>query len=266
MMPAKPTTHPRPHEATHNPYLPSNSLASGPQPFPSFISLGNQAQSGQPHIITSPGIFANSQQGQGNVQIITPTIGTATTTFTEEAKILGAIQIVVGLTHIGFGIILGLMNVIYASVLGFASVTFISGYPFWGGLSFIITGALSISASMKFSLCMIKGSLGMNIVSAIFSFLGMILFLVDVSINGQPNQDYWAIISGKGISAMLIIFSLAEFCITCTTAHFASQLVSNTTGSVLVHANSPLTQETPFSSSSLAPPRNDGHPPYTVKY
>ncbi|XP_074192542.1 membrane-spanning 4-domains subfamily A member 12 isoform X2 [Rhinolophus sinicus] len=220
MMPAKPTTHPRPHEATHNPYLPSNSLASGPQPFPSFISLGNQAQSGQPHIITSPGIFANSQQGQGNVQIITPTIGTATTTFTEEAKILG----------------------------------------------FIITGALSISASMKFSLCMIKGSLGMNIVSAIFSFLGMILFLVDVSINGQPNQDYWAIISGKGISAMLIIFSLAEFCITCTTAHFASQLVSNTTGSVLVHANSPLTQETPFSSSSLAPPRNDGHPPYTVKY
>lgn len=89
MMSAKPTTHPRPHEATHNPYLPSNSLASGPQPFPSFISLGNQAQSGQPHIITSPGIVANSQQGQGNVQIITPAIGTATTTFTEEAKILG---------------------------------------------------------------------------------------------------------------------------------------------------------------------------------
>lgn len=29
---------------------------------------------------------------------------------------------------------------------------------------------------------------------------------------------------------MLIIFSLAEFCITCTTARFASQLVANTTG------------------------------------
>lgn len=87
MMSAKPTTHPRPYEATHNPYLASNSLASGPQRLPSFISLGNQAQSGQPQVITSPGIFDNSPQGQGNVQIITPAIGTATTK--EEVKILG---------------------------------------------------------------------------------------------------------------------------------------------------------------------------------
>lgn len=41
----------------------------------------------------------------------------------------------IGVMHIGFGIILGLMNIVYSGVLGFASLTFISGYPFWGGVS-----------------------------------------------------------------------------------------------------------------------------------
>ncbi|XP_019511506.1 PREDICTED: membrane-spanning 4-domains subfamily A member 12-like [Hipposideros armiger] len=164
MMSTNPTTHPPPHEATQNPY----------QPPPGFIYLGNQVQSNQPHIITSPGIFANCQQGQGNVQMITPAVGIATSDFKEEAKTLG-----------------------------------------------------------------MKGSKGMNIVSAIFSFIGIILFLVDLSLNGHPNQDYWALIAGRGISAMLMIFSLVEFCITCTTAHFASQVITSTPGSVLVYANNP---------------------------
>lgn len=46
-----------------------------------------------------------------------------------------AIQIMIGLMHIGFGIILGFMNVVYGQVLGFASFALISGYPFWGGIS-----------------------------------------------------------------------------------------------------------------------------------
>ncbi|KAB1272678.1 Membrane-spanning 4-domains subfamily A member 12 [Camelus dromedarius] len=137
--------------------------------------------------------------------------------------------------HIGFGIILGLMNVTYRNVLGFASLSFISGYPFWGGLSFIITGALCISACKQLSPSLIKSSLGMNIVSSVFVFIGVILLLVDVSINGQPNQDYWAVLAGKGISAMLIIFSILEFCLTCTTAYYASQAIINTNGMLAKH-------------------------------
>ncbi|TEA34103.1 hypothetical protein DBR06_SOUSAS2310231, partial [Sousa chinensis] len=102
-----------------------------------------------------------------------------------------AIQIMTGLRHIDFGIIGGLMASIYNQELGFASLSFIGGYPFWGDLSFIITGALSISASKQFSPCLIKGSLGMNIVNSVSAFMGVILLLVDVSINGLPNQDYW---------------------------------------------------------------------------
>lgn len=31
----------------------------------------------------------------------------------------------------------------------------------------------------------------MNIVNSVSAFMGVILLLVDVSINGLPNQDYW---------------------------------------------------------------------------
>ncbi|KAM9078740.1 LOW QUALITY PROTEIN: membrane-spanning 4-domains subfamily A member 12-like [Megaptera novaeangliae] len=242
MMSSKPTAYLRICETKPNPYPPSYSMAPGSQQPLSFISLGNQAQSGQPAFITSPGTFTNSRQGPGNIQM--------------------AVQIMIGLMHTDFKIILGLMASIYNQVLGFASLSFTGGYPFWGDLSFTITGALSISASKQFSPCLIKGSLGMNTVNSVFAFFGVILLLVDVSINGLPNQDYWAVPAGKGISAMLIIFSL-EFCITCVTAHFASQAITNTSGSVLaipiVYANSPLT-----TGWSSGPPRNDGHQAHTT--
>lgn len=45
------------------------------------------------------------------------------------------IQIIVGLMHLGFGIILCLTSFSYRGVLGFASTAVIGGYPFWGGLS-----------------------------------------------------------------------------------------------------------------------------------
>ncbi|XP_014717251.1 membrane-spanning 4-domains subfamily A member 12 [Equus asinus] len=260
---SKPTTQPGVYGTTPNPYIANNSMAPGSQQPLSFITPRNQPQSGQPPFITSPEIRTNNQQGQGNVLMVNPATVTATTNFKEEGKTLGAIQIVIGLMHIGFGVILGLISATYDGVWNFASSTFDSGYPFWGGISFIITGALSVSGSKHLSLCLIKGSLGMNIVSAIFALIGVILLLVDVNINGLPTQDFWALLSGKGISAILIIFSLLEFCITCTTAHFATQEIAK--WSVLtipnVYATSPLTPG--FAS---APPRSDGHPANVIQY
>ncbi|XP_045642485.1 membrane-spanning 4-domains subfamily A member 12-like [Ursus americanus] len=246
MMSSQPTTQPRMYETILNPYPRSHIMAPGSQQPVSFIHLGNQAQSGQPPFFGSPGIITNSQQGPVNTQVVNPATGTETTNFREDAKILGAIQIMIGLMHIGFGIILGFMNVVYGQVLGFASFALISGYPFWGGISFITTGTLSILASKKLSPSLIKSSLGMNIVSACFAFIGVILLLVDVSINGLPNQDYWAVLSGKGIAAMLIIFSLLEFCTNCTTAHFAKQAITKNNRPVLVIPNM-------YAASPLAP-------------
>uniref|UniRef100_A0A2K6GM64 Membrane spanning 4-domains A12 n=1 Tax=Propithecus coquereli TaxID=379532 RepID=A0A2K6GM64_PROCO len=222
-MSSKPTSHPGVHETTPNPYPASSFVAprfQQPQPLGS-IDQGNQAQSGQPPLITSPGAFAGSQLGQGNTQMTNPSMGTVATNFMEEAKTLG----------------------------------------------FIVSGSLSVSATKEFSSCLIKSSLGMNIVSCIFALVGIILLLVDMCINSVIYQTYWTVVSGKGISAMLMIFSLLEFCIACATAHFAQQIISSTSRAILVipaptvYANNPFPPE-----SSSTPPRYDGYPPYAPRY
>ncbi|XP_057583112.1 membrane-spanning 4-domains subfamily A member 12-like [Hippopotamus amphibius kiboko] len=263
MMSSKPTAYPSLYETTPNYYPSSTFTTPGSQQPLSFTCLGNQVQSGQPPFFTYPRIFTNSPQGQGNIQMVNPARGKAATNFKEEAKALGAIQIIIGLMHIGFGVILGSMASIKKGVWGFASWSFIIGYPFWGGLSFIITGALSVSASNHLSPCLIKSSLGMNILSSIFAIIGLILLLLDVSINGEADQDYWAVLAGKGISAMLIIFSLLVIFITSTTVHFTTQAINTTDGSVqaipIMYANSPLT-----TGSSTVAPKNAGYETCTL--
>ncbi|XP_050612977.1 membrane-spanning 4-domains subfamily A member 12 isoform X2 [Macaca thibetana thibetana] len=117
-------------------------------------------------------------------------------------------------------------------------------------LGFIISGSLSVSASKELSSCLVKGSLGMNIVSSIFAFIGVILLVVDMCIHG-PYQ--W-VPSRQGISAMLMIFSLLEVCTACVTAYFANQADTTTNMPVLVIPNT--YEDNPVTpASSSAPPR-----------
>lgn len=150
---------------------------------------------------------------------------TAAEKFMEDAETLGGIQIIIGCMHIGFGTILGLMNDVSRHIGGFASTTFIGGYPFWGGVFFIISGSLSVSATKEFCPALIRSVLVMNIVSSFSSLVGVSLLLLDMIINGEFDQESWAVVSGIGISAMLLIFSLLEFCIACTTVYFARKRI-----------------------------------------
>ncbi|XP_029811854.1 membrane-spanning 4-domains subfamily A member 12 [Suricata suricatta] len=254
-MSSQPTTQPQKYETILSPYPPSNTTTLGSSQPLGFTHPGHQPQSGQPPFFGAPGVLTNGQQGQGHIQVVSPATRAATTNFREQAKILGAIQILIGLMHIAFGIILALMNSIYGLVFGFLSFAFISGYTVWGGISFIATGALSILASKQFSPILVKSSLGMNIVSTISVFIGVTLLLLDASLNGILNQDYW--LSGRGISAMLIIFSVLEFCINCTIARFANQAITKTNKPVLVIPNV-------FAISASARPRSDGHLAYAT--
>ncbi|XP_064221562.1 membrane-spanning 4-domains subfamily A member 8 [Aotus nancymaae] len=144
----------------------------------------------------------------------------------KEGKTLGAIQIIIGLFHIGLGSTL-------ATVLTgqYVSISFYGGYPFWGGMWFIISGSLSVAAeNQPSSYCLLSGSLGLNIVSAISSAVGVILLITDLSIShsyGYPNHypDTWGVNPGMAISGVLLIFSLLEFGIACTSSHFGCQLL-----------------------------------------
>uniref|UniRef100_F6VGD7 Membrane spanning 4-domains A8 n=1 Tax=Macaca mulatta TaxID=9544 RepID=F6VGD7_MACMU len=124
----------------------------------------------------------------------------------KEGKTLGAIQIIIGLAHIGLGSIMGTVL-----VGDYLSISFYGGFPFWGGL-------------------WLSGSLGLNIVSAICSAVGVILFITDLSIPhpyAYPNYySYaWGVNPGLAISGVMLVFCLLEFGIACTSSHFGCQLV-----------------------------------------
>ncbi|NXC77447.1 M4A12 protein, partial [Anhinga anhinga] len=81
----------------------------------------------------------------------------------------------------------------------------------------------------------VKGSQTMNVISAIFALLGIVAFIVDLNLNGlyRSSFDYYSylvLLAGNGISIVLLIFTILEFCIAVATANFwcrATRLSSN---------------------------------------
>ncbi|OPJ74113.1 hypothetical protein AV530_013481 [Patagioenas fasciata monilis] len=144
-------------------------------------------------------------------------------------RVMGTIQIMTGFMHIGFGIILTTLTKVYTSVFVIGEI------PFLGGVSFIISGCLSIGAEKSPTECAVKGSQTMNVISAIFALLGIVAFIVDLNLNGlyRSGLDYYSylvLLAGNGISIVLLIFTILEFCIAVATANFwcrATRLSSN---------------------------------------
>ncbi|XP_067151465.1 membrane-spanning 4-domains subfamily A member 12-like [Apteryx mantelli] len=153
---------------------------------------------------------------------------TAETLSKGKNRVMGTIQIMTGFMHIGFGIVLTTLTNVYTSVFVIGEI------PFLGGVSFIISGCLSIGAEKSPTECAVKGSQTMNVVSAIFALLGIVAFIVDLNLNGlyRSGFDYSYLIAlaGNGISIVLLIFTVLEFCIAVATANFwcrATRLRSN---------------------------------------
>ncbi|XP_055437129.1 membrane-spanning 4-domains subfamily A member 8 isoform X2 [Bubalus kerabau] len=96
----------------------------------------------------------------------------------KEGKALGAIQILIGLIHLGLGSVMGTVL-----VGNYTALSFYGGFPFWGGIWFIISGSLSVLAEKHSRSCLLNSSVGFNIVSAVFSLVGITLFIVELIIN-----------------------------------------------------------------------------------
>uniref|UniRef100_A0A8C5YK23 Uncharacterized protein n=1 Tax=Marmota marmota marmota TaxID=9994 RepID=A0A8C5YK23_MARMA len=145
----------------------------------------------------------------------------------KEGKVLGALQILIGLVHIGLGSIM-------ATVLSgyYVSISFYGGFPFWGGIWFIISGSFSVAAeNQPNSSCLLNSSVGLNIFSAICSAVGIILFITDISLvrtyadlNYYPPHYNWGV-NMKAYVGSLLPFVLLEFFLTCVVSHFGCQAV-----------------------------------------
>ncbi|KAK9410251.1 membrane-spanning 4-domains subfamily A member 8-like [Crotalus adamanteus] len=141
-----------------------------------------------------------------------------------EAKVLGAVQIMIGLVHIGFGAVsLCLIPSSYFILPG------TGGYPFWGGIFFISSGSLCVAAVNHPNRGLVKSSVAMNVISAIMALIGIVLYLCELIVNNYHSRyihQYNNLTEqniGYGFSSLLFLFSLLEFCITVSLAHFGCQ-------------------------------------------
>ncbi|XP_072280098.1 membrane-spanning 4-domains subfamily A member 4A-like [Pyxicephalus adspersus] len=131
-------------------------------------------------------------------------------------------------------IITSILQIAFAISLPFfmSSVTFVSGILFWGPLFYIIAGSLSISFVKSPSVCKVKGSLALNIISSISSILAVILCIVDYSIVHCFDGYYFCSdddgSAGFTIISFLLVMNLLIFCVSISVSVFGCRAVEHT--------------------------------------
>ncbi|XP_038619923.1 membrane-spanning 4-domains subfamily A member 4A-like [Tachyglossus aculeatus] len=120
-----------------------------------------------------------------------------------RAKTLGVIQIVIAHMNLACGIAMMFeRDELYL---------FYVAYSLCGGISFIISGSLSIAAEQKNTTCLVQGSLAMNFVSSIFSGAGIIFFPICITYKTYWSTGLNSFWSAGLVSAGLIL-TILEFC------------------------------------------------------
>ncbi|KAM9221876.1 membrane-spanning 4-domains subfamily A member 18-like [Dugong dugon] len=186
-----------------------------------------------------PGPMNTSNQFQWNMSFGSFSTFDPKKFINEEVRTLGAIQILIGLTHIFAGI----NPLLYRPHF----LNGASGYLFWGGLSYVISGSLSVHASKDSSPCVVNSSIGTNIFSAICSLLGICILLADMIIAPTASM--------KVYSGSVFPFTLLEFCLTCVTSHFGCQAncrnyFANMTIPTIFSANPVNTTNGPYNATT----------------
>ncbi|KAK9969957.1 hypothetical protein ABG768_028098 [Culter alburnus] len=147
--------------------------------------------------------------------------------FKAQPKALGTVQIMIGVMIFLFGIVLT------ANVYHFGSLYVFSGITYWGSFIYISAGSLSVAAQNKLHPCVVKASLGMNVISAITSVIAVLLMGMQMGIDprGYRNcysrsysENYICIYFeryGWGIIGIMMVFSILQFIISICISGFA---------------------------------------------
>ncbi|GAA6085931.1 membrane-spanning 4-domains subfamily A member 4A-like [Tachysurus ichikawai] len=108
------------------------------------------------------------------------------------------------------------------------SVIIFSGVVFWSPVFHIIAGSLAVSASNKLNSCVVKATMTLNIFSTISAGITIIFLIMDL-IFGRYRYCYYkdsyrcsyALESlGKGITGVLLVFTLLQFSISIALSAF----------------------------------------------
>ncbi|XP_069837974.1 membrane-spanning 4-domains subfamily A member 8-like [Dendropsophus ebraccatus] len=189
-----------------------------------------------------------------------------------KPKALGIVLIVSAILELVFGIALAFSIRYY---------TFYSGIAFWGPVFYIIAGSLTIAAHSKPNLCLIRGSLSLNILSSIVSTIAVILTIIDVATvycyyypGGYHNYDKCrqALDNVYGLGSALIVLNLLLFCVSLSLSIFGCRslsTVSSDSPQVLVLQNDYVVSMNPATApntvSGYGQPFPTANAPYVVQ-
>ncbi|XP_039181738.1 membrane-spanning 4-domains subfamily A member 4A-like [Crotalus tigris] len=141
-------------------------------------------------------------------------------------------QIFIGIIGMIFGILLDIMNdyfIIY-SVIKIA---------YWSGILYIISRSLAVAAARNPKIPLVQGALAMNVISAVSAGIGIIFLSSSITISfsyhfmflcrefehNYEEKCYESLHIIQGILAVLLIFTILEFCITISVASFGCKML-----------------------------------------
>ncbi|XP_036427250.1 membrane-spanning 4-domains subfamily A member 4A-like [Colossoma macropomum] len=194
--------------------IPDNNPRNG------FMVVTQLIPTGQNAVGAGPGVSAVGVPvvtPVNNINTVTSGPGPLQKFLKSQPQALGTVQIMIGIITFLFGIVLSVVE---------PMISVYSGVVYWGSLFYIITGSLTVAAEKNLHPCLVKGSLGMNVVNAIIAATSFILLLMDFIVYrygpcydyhyGSYNCDevYRRFLTRTfGISGVLLVLSLLQFII-----------------------------------------------------
>ncbi|XP_058518970.1 membrane-spanning 4-domains subfamily A member 15 isoform X1 [Ochotona princeps] len=122
--------------------------------------------------------------------------------------------------------------------------TFLTGEP--KALGFIISGSLSVAAERKHTSCLVRSSLGTNILSAMAAFAGTAILLMDFGVT------HWDV--GRGYLAVLTIFTILEFFVSVIATHFGCQATRTRANMPVIFLPNAFSTDFSIPSPAASPP------------
>ncbi|XP_070619904.1 membrane-spanning 4-domains subfamily A member 4A-like isoform X1 [Erythrolamprus reginae] len=151
--------------------------------------------------------------------------------FRGEPLALGITQIFIGITGIIFGILLDVTDgffIIYISIM----------MPYWSGILYIISGSVAVAAARNPKIPLVKGALSMNVISAVTAGIGIVILGITLPtvrfhfmyFCSEPLEVCLETIHiVEGILAILLVFTIVEFCIAISLSSFGCKMLCRNT-------------------------------------